>query len=92
MPDRTRPSPTAAGVLRRRATRLVELGLLVAVTADSEERPRVYTVVTSGGDVVDVARRDLPAYFSGIAHGAQAAGSLGERAVRQGREALEARR
>lgn len=65
-------SDTDQGVLRRRAARLAQLGVLRSCEPDHPERPTTYTIVTAGGDVVDVERQAMPAYLSGLAHGAHA--------------------
>ena len=64
----TKPSPTHRGTIRRRAARLAQQGVLrtTVESADGE----AYTVVTAAGDVATIARRDMPAYLTGLAHGA----------------------
>ena len=70
MPDLPQ-SPTAPGVIRRHSARLCQQGLLRACVASADAS--WYTVVTAAGDSSQVARRDMPAYLQGIAHGAFAA-------------------
>ena len=74
MPDRTRPSPTATSVLLRRARRLIDLGVLLSAEADDVLADGTrFVLVTAAGDVVEVLRRDMPAYLSGLQHGHRAA-------------------
>lgn len=72
MIEQTRtPSRTARGVIRRRAARLAQQGILRATVEAADGS--WYTVVTAAGDTARVARRDMPAYLDGLAHGAFAA-------------------
>lgn len=67
-----KPSPTDPGVIRRRARRLGMLGVISSCEPNGDP-PTGYTVITAAGDMVDVTRRDMPAYLSGLQHGHRAA-------------------
>lgn len=71
MTDRPKPSPTDRGAIRRRAARLAQQGVVRSCVERGDGQG--YTVVTAAGDAAVVARRDMPAYLQGLAHGAFAA-------------------
>lgn len=73
MADR-KQSPTAPGVLRRRAARLVQLGMLVSLEPDDAERPRGYVATVPGGEMFVLQVRDVPPFLTGLAAGHHAAG------------------
>lgn len=78
MPNPNRgQSRTAPGVLRRRAARLAQLGIISSCVPDDPDRPRLYAVASPAGEVSEVLVRDMPAYLDGLAAGHHAARSGG---------------